>query len=54
MFVRLDWKKLTDDKRSSLLQKSVIYEQQKFYTIEPLAKSYKTFYGRNLQIFRLR
>ncbi len=34
MFVRLDWRKLTNDKHSSLLQKSVIYRQKKIYTID--------------------
>ncbi len=39
------------DKRSSLLQKSVIYGRKKFYNIEPRAQCYKTFYDRNLRIF---
>jgi hypothetical protein len=35
VFVRLEWKKLTNDKHSSLLQKSVIYGQKMFYNIGP-------------------
>jgi hypothetical protein len=32
---RLDWKKLTNDKHSSLLRKSVIYGQKSFITLGP-------------------
>jgi hypothetical protein len=35
VFVRLDWKKLTNDKHSIFLRKSVIYGQKKFYNIGP-------------------
>ncbi len=35
MFVRLDWINLTNDKHSSLLQKSAIYVRKKFYNIGP-------------------
>ncbi len=35
MFVRLDWKKLTNDKHSSLLRDSVIYGQKSFITLRP-------------------
>jgi hypothetical protein len=35
VFVRLDWKKLTNDKHSSLLRKSVIYGQKSFITLGP-------------------
>jgi hypothetical protein len=33
VFVRLDWKNLTNDKHSSLLQKFVIYGQKSFITL---------------------
>jgi hypothetical protein len=35
VFVRLEWKKLTSDKHSSLLQKSVIFGQKRFMTLGP-------------------
>jgi hypothetical protein len=35
VFVRLDWKKLTNDKHSSLLRKSVIYGQKNFISLAP-------------------
>ncbi len=35
VFVRLDWKKLTNDKHSSLLHKSVIFGQKSFITLGP-------------------
>jgi len=35
VFVRLDWKELTNDKRSSLLRKTVIYGQKSFITLGP-------------------
>jgi hypothetical protein len=35
VFVRLDWKKLTNNKHSSLIRKSVIYGRKKFYDIGP-------------------
>ncbi len=35
MFVKLDWKRLTNDKHSSLIRKSVIYEQKSFITLGP-------------------
>ncbi len=38
MFLRLDQEKLTNDKHSSLLRKSVIYGQKKFYNIGPCAE----------------
>jgi len=33
VFVRLDWKKLTNDKNSSLLRKFVNYDRKKFYNV---------------------
>jgi hypothetical protein len=35
VFVRLDMKKLTNDKHSSLLRKSAIYVQKRFITLGP-------------------
>jgi hypothetical protein len=43
LFVRLDWKKLTNDKYSSLLQKSIIYRQKKVYNIGPCSNVIKLF-----------
>ncbi len=50
VFVRLDWKKLTNDKHSSLLRKSVIYGQKSFITLSPGPYVIKLFYGRDLRI----
>ncbi len=36
MFVKLDCRKPPNDKHSSLLRKSIIYGQKKFYNIQPL------------------
>jgi hypothetical protein len=44
--------KLTNDKHSSSLRKSVIYGK-KIYNIRPRCQCYNTFYVRNLQIFVL-
>ncbi len=35
VFIRPDLKKLTNDKHSSLLRKSVIYRQKSFITLSP-------------------
>jgi len=42
VFVKLDWKKLTNDKHSSLLQKSVIYGQKSCITLDlgSISKNY--------------
>jgi hypothetical protein len=50
VFVRLDWKNLANDKHSSLLQKSVIYGQKKFYNIGPTTFSITTL---NLMTFSI-
>jgi hypothetical protein len=43
VFVRLDCKKLTNDKHSSLLRKSVIYGQKSFITLDPGANLTKLY-----------
>ncbi len=43
--------KLTNDKHWSLLQKSVIYGQKKFYNIGPWSQCYKTFFCCDLRFF---
>ncbi len=45
VFVRLDRKKLTNEKYSSLLRKSVIYGQKKFYNIGPGPDPINPFYS---------
>ncbi len=47
VFVRLDWKELTNDKRSSLLRKTVIYGQKSFITLGPAGASIYGFVLKN-------
>jgi hypothetical protein len=49
--IKFRLEKFTNDKRSSLLWKTVIYGQKKFYNIGPWCRCYETFYGRKLQMF---
>jgi hypothetical protein len=43
---------LARNKHSSLLRTSMNYESKKFYNIVPWGQCYKTFFVRDLQIFR--
>ncbi len=47
---RQGWKRLTRDKRSSLLRNFVNYGRKKCYNIDYRAQCYKTFYGNYLRI----
>ncbi len=50
------WNRLerpTRDKDSSLLRTSIIYGSKRFYNVELRGQCYKTFYGRNLQVFAI-
>jgi hypothetical protein len=51
--VRLEWKKLTKDKYSSLLGKSVIDGQKKFYNIAPRSSLIDRF-GKTMQPSKLK
>ncbi len=49
--VRLDWKVIARYKHSSLFGLVFCNEEKKFYNIDAKGQYYKTFFGRNLQIF---
>jgi hypothetical protein len=48
--VRLGWKGIASYKRSSLFGLSISIAEKEFYNIDTWGQSYKTLYGRNLQI----